>query len=76
MCLFEKGSEMSQGTALISFSVGLIAITFATHILEEASIPLLMDSDELDPCGLFYNDISDRLIHSETGEFAQVIRDG
>lgn len=48
----------------------------AVDILEKASIFLFMGIHEMDNWGLFYNNISDRLVHIEMGEFAPVIKDG
>lgn len=72
---FGNGYETSQNTALISFPVGAITVTFAPNILQEANVPLLMNIDKMDIWGLCCSNLFGRLIHSETGQFAQFIRD-
>lgn len=76
MIHFGNGSEKSQSTALISFPIGSIAITFAVHILKEADVLLITGTEDMDHWGIYYNNISDRLIHPETGQFAHVVREG
>lgn len=71
-----NGFEISQGTSLISFPIGAVTVTFAAHVLQEANAPLLTGIDEIGFWELYVNNLSDQLSHSDTGQFAYVIRDG
>lgn len=75
ICLFENESEVTQGTASTSFPVGALTITFHAHILLKNSVPLLMGIDKRDHCKLFYNNLTDQIMHSNTGQFSVVARE-
>lgn len=75
-CYFGNGSERSQGVASISFPLGALTITFYAHILRDAVVPLLICIDEMVRWGLYFNNIANRLVHSPTGQYLSVLREG
>lgn len=70
---FGKGSAQSFGTAIISFPFNNTTLSFTIHIID-GDIPLLLSLYDMDRLGLYYNNTSDQLIHSETGQSVRVDR--
>lgn len=75
MCHFGNGSEQFQWTASTSFPLGAITITFDANILVDANVPLLICIDEIDSWGLYFNNITNRFIHTPSGQYISVARD-
>lgn len=65
-----NASEMSHGTAKVSFLLDVISVKFAAHTLDKESASLLIGVDELNHWGIYWSNISDRLIYCKTGQFA------
>lgn len=63
MCNLENGFELSQVPATISFPVGAVTVSFQAHILKDVVVSLPFCIDELNRCELYFNNISNQLIH-------------
>lgn len=73
VCHFGIGSAKSCGVANIAIPVGNLWVAFNTHIVD-ADVPTLLCIDDMDRLGLFYNNLTNKLIHPASGAHSDVVR--
>lgn len=72
MCHFGNCSEQSQGTVSIFFPLVATTATFNACTLVHATVLLLIFIDNMDYGGLYFNDITDLLIHSQGDQYIRL----
>lgn len=72
-CHFGIGSETSKGTANISFPLGDLWLSFDVHIVT-ADVPILLGLPHMDELGIYFNNLTDEIVHTASGQSIKAIR--
>lgn len=67
------GREISKGTACINFPMGNMWLSFEIHIIT-ADIPIILGIQDMDRLGLYFNNLSNNVIHPASGFSIPTVR--